>query len=801
MTNWNINYNKWNPAKHPMQEALCTLGNGYFATRGAMEQCKANKFNYPGTYLAGGYNRAISKIKGRKIENEDLVNWPNWLYLTFKIGDSEWLNINEVEVLDYAVNLNLKEGMLERKMRIRDNEDRESLIISKRIVSMDDLHVAGIEWTFIPQNWSGEITLRTGIDGNVRNRGVERYNDLNGNHLDVLENGAFGDYGIFLVSQTRQSKIVMAQASSLKIYMNEDEIKNNPKTVSNKNSVFQEIKINCSKLQPFRFEKLLSVFTSKDFAISDPLNEAKSKIKQLESFSYIYKKHRLAWAQIWEFSNMTVKTEGDEIKILRLHIFHIYQTISKNSIGYDIGIPSRGWHGEAYRGHVFWDELYIFPYLNLHMPQLARSLLMYRYHRLPKAREAAKKNGYDGAMYPWQSGSNGREESQKIHLNPKSGRWVPDNSNLQRHINAAIPYNVWLYYQTTGDMDFFATYGAEIILSTALFWSGIAELNLKTSRFEINGVMGPDEYHTGYPESDQPGLNNNAYTNLMAVWVIQRALEILEMFDEKQKKQLADKVGFNNKTIVLWKEITTKMYIPFIENNIIMQFDGFDQLKDLDWVKYRKKYGEVLRLDRILEKEGDSPNYYKASKQADVLMLFYLFSSDELVNLFDQLGYNFNPESIPENIKYYQKITAHGSTLSQVIHSWVLARSDREGSWQNFEKALLSDIKDLQGGTTSEGIHLGAMAGTVDIIQRCYTGLEIRDNVLWLNPRLPREIEEMKFHIRYRTHWIKLRINHKKLWINFYKNFANPVEINVCGKSKIFKTNDSAEFDLKAHRS
>jgi len=203
---------------------------------------------------------------------------------------------------------------------------------------------------------------------------------------------------------------------------------------------------------------------------------------------------------------MTVKTEGEENKILRLHIFHIYQTISHNSIGHDIGVPSRGWHGEAYRGHIFWDELYIFPYLNLHMPQLARSLLMYRYYRLPKARQAAKENGYDGAMYPWQSGSNGREESQKIHLNPKSGRWIPDNSNLQRHINAAIPYNVWLYYQTTGDMDFFTTYGAEIILSTALFWSSIAELNLKTGRYEINGIMGPDEYHTGYPESGKPGL-------------------------------------------------------------------------------------------------------------------------------------------------------------------------------------------------------------------------------------------------------------------------------------------------------
>ena len=194
------------------------------------------------------------------------------------------------------------------------------------------------------------------------------------------------------------------------------------------------------------------------------------------------------------------------------------------------------------------------------------------------------------------------------------------------------------------------------------------------------------------------------------------------------------------------------------------------------------------------KKENDSPNFYKASKQADVLMLFYLFSSEELEKFFNQLGYEFKPEYIPKNIDYYQKITSHGSTLSQVIHSWVYARSDRERSWKSFEKALLSDINDVQGGTTPEGIHLGAMAGTVDIIQRCYTGLEIRDDVLWLNPRLPHEIEEIKFHIRYRSHWIKLKINHKKLWIDFDKGWADPVEINVCGKSKLFKTNDSADI-------
>ena len=795
--NWHITYDKWNPEQHPLREALCTLGNGYFATRGAMEELKANDFNYPGTYLAGGYNRAVSEIKDKKIENEDLVNWPNWLFLTFKIGDSDWLNLTDVEVLDYVVDLDLKEGVLKRKMRFRDGEERETSIISRRIVSMDEPHCAGIEWTFVPENWSGEITVRSGIDGNISNSGVERYNDLNSNHLEVLTNGEFNGNGIYLVSQSLQSKIRMAQAASLRIFNNQDEIKGNRKTDKNKNSVFQRVSLKCKKLQPLRIEKLVSVYTSRDFALSDPLNEAKNKIQKAGIFNEIFQKHRNAWSQIWDLSSIELNATDNEINVLRLHVFHIHQTVSHNSIGRDIGVPSRGWHGEAYRGHIFWDELYIFPYINLHMPELARSLLMYRYHRLPQAKQAAKENGYKGAMFPWQSGSNGREESQKIHLNPKSGRWIPDNSHLQRHINAAIPYNVWLYFQTTNDMDFLTSYGAEIILNTAYFWSCIAEFNSKTNRYEIRNIMGPDEYHTAYPDSEEPGLNNNAYTNFMAVWVIQCALNILEIFDEKHTAQLAENVGFDEATIERWQDITGKMYIPFTKDNILLQFEGFDELKDLNWDKYRKKYGEVLRLDRILEKENDSPNFYKACKQADVLMLFYLFSSKELTKTFDQLGYEFKPKDIPANIDYYQKITSHGSTLSQVIHSWVFARSDRHRSWDSFQKALLSDVKDVQGGTTPEGIHLGAMAGTVDIIQRCYTGLEIRDNILWLNPRLPKEVEEIKFHIRYRSHWIRLKINHEKIFVDFDKGWAGPVEVNVQGKGRIFETNDTAEFELK----
>lgn len=808
--NWTVHYKGFDKTSHPLQEALCTLGNGYFATRAALEMepnqwetkeqgVKPGKsWNYPGTYLAGGYNRMKSKVQDKTIENEDLVNWPDWLPLTWKIEGGDWLDMDQVEILEFETRLNMDQGILERHMTFRDKQGHETLLKSRRLVSMDNPHAAAIQWMFTPLNWSAGVTFRSAIDGHIINNNVKRYSDLNQNHVQVLQTGNFDTNGIFLVSRSLQSSILVAQAAATHFYIDEErkEIKQNP--VINENYTGGDYALNCRKGQTVRVEKIASFYSSRDMAIADPLTEARNLVQRNTLFCDLEKKHQTQWEQIWQYNDIELNTSDklDQL-VTRLHIFHVYQTVSYNSIDLDIGIPARGWHGEAYRGHIFWDELYIQPYIDLIYPQLSRSLLMYRYRRLPEARIAAKNAGYNGAMFPWQSGSNGREETQKIHLNPRSGRWLPDVSHLQYHINAAVPFNVWHYYQSSGDMDFLLSHGAEIILSTALFWSSKATFNKQKNRYEILSAMGPDEYHTHYPDAkpEDPGLHNNAYTNIMAVWVIEHALQLLDLLDANCCENLKKSIGINDRELERWKDITQRMFVPF-EGKIIMQFEGYEKLRELDWKHYHQKHGKALRLDRILEAEDDSCNKYKASKQADVLMLFYLFSREELTGIFDKLGYDFKPEHIPENIEYYRKRTAHGSTLSQVIHAWVYARSHRDESWKRFREALMSDFKDVQGGTTHEGIHLGAMAGTLDLIKRCYSGLEIRDDILWFNPRLPEDISSMSFYIRYRSHWMKLHMNHKKLTISFDKGWANPVTIAVRGQTHRFESKDKKEFNL-----
>jgi len=238
------------------------------------------------------------------------------------------------------------------------------------------------------------------------------------------------------------------------------------------------------------------------------------------------------------------------------------------------------------------------------------------------------------------------------------------------------------------------------------------------------------------------------------------------------------------------------MQVPFHGQGIISQFEGYDRLKEFDWKGYRRKYGDIQRLDRILEAEDDTPNRYKVSKQADVLMLFYLFSSEELKEIFESLNYPFEYDTIPKNIEYYINRTSHGSTLSRVVHSWVLTRSDRHRSWNLFLEALESDVADIQGGTTPEGIHLGAMAGTADLLDRAYTGIVIRNDVLWFNPVLPQEVGSLHMHIRYRGHFLEIDLTRKRLQIKALPCAAGPVQIGFRDKIFELKMNDTREFEL-----
>jgi len=780
---WTLRYRGFVPEEEGLREALTTLGNGYFATRGALAESRAGEVHYPGTYLAGGYDRLVTEIADHEIENEDLVNFPDWTVLRYRIAQGDWIDPEDMEIVDHEIELDLRAGVLARWTRFRDAQGRETELRQRRLVHMEQPHLAAIESTVIPLNWSGDLEVRSAIDAGVVNDGVARYRRLDGRHLEIVETTERDESTVRARVVTRQSRLVMVQAARTRIVAGEGVSAGRRRGVDEDGLIGLDLGSEVRPDAALHVEKVVALTTSRDHASTECGQQADLILRRAGSFEDLLGHHRRAWEQLWRRFDVGIEhpdeSAEDTDRIVHLYLFHLLQTVSPHTTDLDVGVPSRGWHGEAYRGHVFWDELFVFPLLNLRLPEITRSLLMYRYRRLGEARAAAARAGYRGALYPWQSGSNGREESQRLHLNPRSGRWIPDHSHLQYHVNAAIAYNVWQHAQVSGDHEFMCTYGVEMLLEIARFWASVATWNPELERYEILGVMGPDEYHDAYPGATEPGLDNNTYTNVMAAWGLGRALDAFENQSEVRQRELCETLTLDEAEFHEWRRISERLRVVFHEDGIPSQFEGYEGLQEFDWEGYRERYGDIQRLDRILESEDDTPNRYKASKQADVLMLFYLFSSEELVSIFDRLGYGFDPEDIPRTIEYYLHRTSHGSTLSRVVHSWVLARSDRARSWSLFCDALRSDIDDIQGGTTPEGIHLGSMAGAVDILTRGYTGMEPRDEVLRFNPRLPDELARLHQHIHYRGHALEVDITRQVLDVRALRSQEPPIRIGL----------------------
>ncbi len=776
MNGWSLVYDGFDPDQEALREALCTLGNGVFATRGAAPEADADDVHYPGTYAAGVYDRLRTEVGDVSIENEDLVNLPNWLVLTFRPADGEWLDLGRVEILSYTQEVDLRTGVLHRAFRFRDEAGRTTGVRQRRLVSMAEPHLAALETTIVPEDWSGRLEIRSALDGTVTNAGVARYRNLRGDHLVPRDTRAYTDEIVSLVVETRDSHVRIGEAARTRLLRDDEEVEAERTVTQLEGWIAHELAIDVTEGQETTIEKVVSIVTARANAIYEPRADAEKAVERARAFGRLLERHALTWHHLWQRFDIRIEEAERSQTILRLHIFHLLQTVSTNTIDFDTGVPARGLHGEAYRGHIFWDELFIFPLLNLRLPVLTRALLNYRFRRLGEARWAAAAAGYEGAMYPWQSGSDGREESQTLHLNPRSGRWLPDNSRLQRHINIAVAYNIWQYYQVTQDTEFLRFRGAPMLIEIARFWASVATFDRASGRYAIRGVMGPDEYHDGYPDRDEPGLDNNAYTNVMVVWLLSRTLELMERLPEHHRTELWESLHLSREELDRWEDISRSMFVPH-HDGIISQFEGYENLRELDWEDYRARYGDIHRLDRILEAEDDSANRYKVSKQADVLMLFYLLSADELRELFERLGYELSPDAIARNVDYYLARTSHGSTLSRIVHSWVLARTDRERTWELFSQALESDVADVQGGTTPEGIHLGAMAGTVDLLQRGYAGLEARGDVLWFNPALPKELPSLEFAIHYRRHRLQVRITQDLLRLGTIPSEVAPIQV------------------------
>lgn len=780
------------PDKVGDRETLFSTANGYWGTRASLPGTVDDDVNYPGSYLAGVFNRVNSDLTesaGLILESEHVPNIPDWTYLTVTDDSGVTLLPNENRILDHRLELDLREGVSRRMMRVTDTSNRTTTITVEQVTSLDTKHAAGIRVVVQPENWSGEISVRSGINGAVENRNLAEDRLLTTRHLAPAQGEHVNDRTVIVDTATNQSGTHISLAART------DGLGDG--TAFSDGELFgHDYTASVTPGEPAVVEKLASVHSSRDRAMSTPRRQTAWEIELLPGFEELKTQHGKIWEAIWQVYDTHLPAGRTDTLALRVNSFHTLQSVMRVDSGMDAGLPARGLTAEGYRGHIFWDEQFVYPLLTTRRPELTRALLRYRHRRLPMARAAAQSLGLKGAVFPWQSGSSGREETPPVLYNPMLEAWMPDNSHHQRHVGLQVALSVWRYFQFTRDEIFMRDVGAELILDVARAFASMAEYDQATGRYSIHHVMGPDEFHDGYPDSPGTGLTDNAYTNILASWVMTKALEIHDWLDDVDVAVLRAHLQLTDDELHRIDEVSRKLRLVFHSDGVLSQFDGYEGLRELDWDAYREKYGNIGRLDLILTAEGDSPNNYKLSKQADTAMIFYLFPPAELNQVLERLGYTLNESTVRRTIEYYRERTSDGSTLSQIVYAWAINGFDPDAAWPLYQQALEADIDNDAGSSTSGGIHNGVMAGTVDYVQRCLAGMHVDGDTLCFNPALPDAVDDVSFRVYFRANPVQITASRTRVDVGVEADAKNPVTISVRGTTRKLFPGDRVEFAL-----
>jgi len=477
-------------------------------------------------------------------------------------------------------------------------------------------------------------------------------------------------------------------------------------------------------------DKFVGIATSRD--TSNPVDMAVEHASTAQSWELALKLHQQSWAREWERCDVQIEGDDEAQIAIRFNLFQLLIAAPRYDNRVNIGAKTLS--GFGYRGHSFWDtEIFMLPLFIYTSPEIARNLLEYRYQRLPAARRKAQANGFQGAQFPWESADTGEEVTPT---------WVPhyaDRNQLIRiwtgdieiHISADIAYAAYLYWQVTGDESWFIEKGAELVLDTAKFWASRAEWNHETENYEFNDVIGPDEYHDH--------IDNNFYTNRMAKWNLETALNVLEWLQvhaPQKAEELIQRLELNSDLLAKWKEVLKLIYFPIHSEDLIEQFEGYFDRRDVDLAALEPREISAQVLFGI-----EGCNETQVLKQPDVLMLQYLLRNE------------FTDEQILVNYDYYTARTDHtfGSSLGPSIQAIMACEVGKpEEAYEHFIRAVRADLRDVRGNAR-DGIHGASAGGTWQAAVFGFGGLRVTPEGWSTRPRLPKHWTRLVFRFLYRS--------------------------------------------------
>ena len=733
-------------------EAIFALGNGYIGLRSANEERYLDEKR--DLFISGTFNKAN--------ENEvtELPNAADITEIEIYINGKR-LTLSSKNNKEYLKSLNLKTGELSRSFVYLDDNYNEYKVSSKRFVSQDRLHVIVNRMEITPLSMNSKIEYRSGINGQVTNTGSQHFNEGEKRIYDYKY--------IQMLQETSQSKITFIQNTVHNIYIVGTKIDRKPKLSIDRRRVSVSDEYEVDKDQTLVIEKFSNIYTTRDIdsenlTINQLREKSLNEIKEISDMDYdtLFEYNEKIWKKYWEDQNIVI--EGNDYDQLAIRFAEYHLKVMTPAHDNRCGIAAKGLSGEGYKGHSFWDtEIFILPFYTYSNPEIARKLLEYRYLSINGAREKAKINGYEGAMYPWESAwlEDGEVTPVWGAVDIITGKATKIWSGfIEQHITADITFAVWQYYMITNDEDFMEKYGYEIMFDTAIFWASRLEWNDDKQRYHINEVIGPDEY--------KEHVDNDAFTNWLAYWTIETAIEYynklksnkLEIFEAINKK--LDLVRSYDK----WIEKLPKIYLPLPRelDNIIPQNDTFLSLKDIDLTKYKNQthVGSMFQDYNL-----DQVNKMQVIKQADVVMLLYL------------LEHKFSKEVKKANYDYNEKRTLHDSSLSLSTHSILASDIDeKELAYKLFNGATKIDLGENMK-TSDHGIHAASLGGIWQIVVNGFGGVRMIGGNLRINPKLPESWEKLSFSFIWKNNKINVNLSRNNIELNRFSGDDEIIEIYI----------------------
>ncbi|MGV1012906.1 MAG: glycoside hydrolase family 65 protein [Flavobacterium sp.] len=728
--NWSIIEEGFDAESVKSSESLFSIGNGAMGQRANFEETYSGE-TFQGSYIAGIYYPDKTKVgwwkNGYPEYFAKVLNAPNWIGINIEIN-GESLDLAKCKsVANFRRELNMKEGIYYRSFEATLQNGTEIAAKITRFLSLDLDELGVINFEIVPLNGDAKITYQPYLDAGVQNEDAN-WEEKFWEPLEVTN----ANNQAFVTARTFKTHFTATTFMHNTILLESNNLNCTPSAVEKTSDRIQlTYEVTVAKGQTSAIQKLGGYTVSLNH--ENTQNAAQKVIaKGLEiGYSQLVENQKQAWAKIWEMSDITIDGDVKAQQGIRFNIFQLNQTyLGKDS---RLNIGPKGFTGEKYGGSTYWDtEAYCIPfYMATKDQQVARNLLTYRYNQLDKAIENAAKLGFKNgaALYPMVT-MNGEE----CH-----NEWEITFEEIHR--NGAIAFAIFNYYRYTGDYSYIPEKGLEVLIAIARFWHQRATYSTNRNQYVILGVTGPNEYENN--------VNNNFYTNYLAKWCIDYAME---QIDKTEKEYTSDftrimsKVHLDKAEIAHWKAVSDNMYFPYSEEHeVYLQQDGFldkELVKVHDLDKSQRPINQKWSWDRILR----SPYI----KQADTLQGFYFFED------------HFTKEQLEKHFDFYEPFTVHESSLSPCVHSIQAALLDKmDMAYTFYLRTSRLDLDDYNK-EVEEGCHITSMAGTWMSIVEGFGGMRVKDNTLHFEPKIPKEWEGYSFKINFRNQILKVAVNHKE---------------------------------------